>query len=369
MKDAIVLDAGAGSIKAGFAGEDVPRSVFPSMVGRHKKFPLFPLSNNPHDEETMLKKVYVGDVANNIRGMLKVTCPIIRGSVYSWFDMEEILHHTYRNELRVASEDHAIMLTEAPFNRDRKKMIQMFFEAFNVPAISAYSQAALSLYASGRHTGCVIDSGYEASYAVPFLGGYREGHCLKDRMTCSRFAGRFITESIVNSFMKRGILSGESSWILREIARDIKETVGYVALDYEEEMRNAKASSRPSETYTLPDGNQVHVGSACFRCPEILFNPQLAGSKSTGIHSLVCSSLWSVDDDWRTYLFRNIVLSGGNTLLKGMAKRMQKEVQKEVSIYARSFDVKVIAPSNRKVRHTRHTIPPLPRCVVLITSK
>ncbi|GJP40591.1 hypothetical protein CLOM_g254 [Closterium sp. NIES-68] len=319
---AVVCDNGSGTMKAGLAGEDAPRAVFPTIVGR------------PKDMSGSYEKPLVGLDAKEKRGILILEHPIEQGIVTSWDGMESIWQHTF-HELGVMVEERPVLLTEAPLNSeaDREKMAQMMFETFYVPSMSVVTQAALSLYASGRTTGLVLDLGEGVSHAVPIY----EGQALTDAILRLDLAGRDLTDYLIKLLTERGdSFTYASPDDQRDNVGDVKEKLAYVALDFDQETAQEMS-------YELPDGQMVTISAERFQCAEPLFKPSLLGKEGSGLHEMCYSSVEKCDADIRKNLYGNILLNGGTSNLRGIAERLTKEITQLAGT-----EVNVVAPHEQR---------------------
>ncbi|KAF7508414.1 Actin-like protein [Endocarpon pusillum] len=338
----LVLDNGSGTIRAGFAGSDLPTTTFPSYVGRPK---------HPRVLAGALEgDTFIGSRAQTNRGLLKLKWPLEHGIVTDWDDMERIWRHVYENELKTMSEEHPVLLTEAPLNpiQNRETAAQILFETFNVPALYIAVQATLSLYAAGRTTGVVLDVGDGVSHAVPVY----EGFAINSAIRRVDVAGRDVTEYLQTLLRKAGWVFHTSAE--KEIVRQMKETVGYLALDPRKEEKEWARGVYPGAEeertskiveYALPDGQKIKIGAERFRAPEILFDPALIGLEYSGVHQMVVDAIQRTDMDLRKNLYANVILSGGATLTKGFGERLLGEVKK---LAMRDTRIKIYAPPERK---------------------
>ena len=305
----LVLDNGSGMFKAGFAGEDIPRVIFPTVT----------------NSGTIGYEALASQVS-------PLCHPIQQGIVSDWQQMESIWQHTFHNELNVTTEDRPMLLTEAILNpkANRARMIELMFECFNTPSLYIGIQPVMSLYGTGRTSGIMYDSGYSTSYAVPVY----EGNIIPYGVHSTELSGVDVTEHLEQLLVKQGV-----SLAAQDVC-EVKEKLCYIPQDYKLEL-----TAGTNKNYELPDGHIITLNSRTLTAPEILFTPSKYGSNIPGVPARINTSILSCDRDIHKILYNNIILSGGNTLFPGIAKRMGKEL---CSITPPHVRAKITAAIERK---------------------
>lgn len=321
----IVIDNGSFLSKVGFGGNEAPKSVFPTVIARKQDLTCF------------------GDEALNqeIDHDLLISYPVQKGIVNNYEDIELVWQHIFDNVLKVSPEEHPMFLTdsinEKQINRCRK--IEIMMEKVKAPKFYLASQAVMAMYASGRITGIVLDSGAGVTQTVTTYEGngvyqanLREG----------------VTGTDIDAYLYQRLFSDNTYPYNQnqkmKYVRDIKETKCFV--EQEKSFKNHNRKDMLSESYYLPDGEEIKLNYGCCSSPEVLFTPSLSQlKKSKGVVDLLKSSIQLCDKLIWADLYGNIILSGGSTIFPGFHRRIRNEVRR---IAPRGINVNVIALANRK---------------------
>ncbi|GAB2216055.1 hypothetical protein Drorol1_Dr00023822 [Drosera rotundifolia] len=388
---AIVIDLGSHTCKAGYAGEDAPKAVFPSVVGSIDKMEVDdPVSDSNSTVKTFetekgksKRKLYVGTQSLGYRrDHMEVLSPIKDGVVTDWDIVDAIWDHAFRECLLVDPTEHPMLLAESSSNNpyQRERAAELMFEKYKVPALFLAKNAVLTAFASGRATALVVDSGGGSTTVAPVHDGY----VLQKAVLSSPVGGEFLSDCLKKSLESKGILikprysfkrkeirpgdfqtvdldypSTTESYRLycqRVIASDIKESVCRAPdTPYDE----AGYSNIPMTPYELPDGQTIEIGADRFKIPDIMFNSSLAltipGMESfaelapsvRGLPQMVLESIKKCDFDIRRELFSSILLSGGTASMQQLKERLEKDLIEESPQAAR---VKVLASGNATER-------------------
>lgn len=181
-------------------------------------------------------------------------------------------------------------------------------------------QPHLSFYAMGRTSGIVLEIGDAVTQTYPVIEGESKfnflflkivsmllGHQVPRAIQRLDMGGRDLTTRLAKLLMERNFCFASTAG--QEIVRDMKEKHGYVALDFEQELKKSERSI--GQKYKLPDGETITLAQERFKCPEALFNPQLLGYQSPGITRLLYNAIMACEMDFRKDLFCNMILTGG----------------------------------------------------------
>ena len=390
---AIVVDVGHTSCKAGFAGEDNPKAVFPSHVGVVRPGKDGVVGQRPAATGDSMDvdgasapagaaadvKYSIGTSALAYRkDHMEIEHPMTDGLVENWDLMEKLWDHAFKDRLRVQPEEHPMLIAEPSFNSEacREKMLELMFEKYKVPAVFISKNAVLSSFSCGRSTAVVLDSGGGSTSVTPV----HEGYVLQKALVRSPMSGDKMTDYLLSVLQGKGVqirpaysLSkkvgkdgtvhkvGDAAgmentrdsykmYMQKQIVNDIKESLCRTSETHFDETANAQI---PFAQYELPDGKTIDVGVERFKACELLFNPALleadkcsafgvqGPSELTAMQDMVTEAVGKSDADIKKDLYQNVILTGGNTLFPQFKERLERDLGESVS----GFKVKIISPA------------------------
>ncbi|EPQ63510.1 hypothetical protein BGT96224_1488, partial [Blumeria graminis f. sp. tritici 96224] len=303
----IVLDGGTGFLKVGYAAQNFPEHQYPSIVGR----PML-RTEEKGDNGIILKDIMCGDEAAAARNMLQLSYPMENGIVRKWDDMQHLWDYTFYEKMQIETTGRKILLTEPPMNplNNREKMCEVMFERYQFGGVYVAIQAVLALYAQDGVT-----------HIVPVYESVVLNH-LTRRLDV---AGRDVTRNLIALLLRRGYALNRTADF--ETVRQIKEKLCYVSYDLGLDKRLSEETTVLVESYTLPDGRVIRVGSERFEAPECLFQPHLVDVEQPGIAEFLFNTIQAADVDVRSSLYKAIVLSGGSSMYPGLPSRLEKELK------------------------------------------
>ncbi|KAK2087278.1 Actin-like protein 9 [Saguinus oedipus] len=308
---AVVIDMGTGTCKVGFAGQGRPTYTVATILGCHPKKPTTLGQSG--------LQTFIGEAAR-LRPELTLVQPMHNGIVVDWDAAELIWCHLLEHDLQVATCDHPLLFSDPPFSpaTNREKLMEVAFESLCSPAMYVASQSVLSVYAHGRVSGLVVDTGHGVTYTVPVFQGYNLPHAT-ERLD---LAGNHLTAFLAEMLLGSGLPLGQQDL---DTVENIKHHYCYVASDFQKEQ--ARPEQEYKQTLKLPDGCTVILGKELFQCPELLFNPpEVPGLSPLGLSTMAKQSLLKVPLEVRTDLAKHVLLCGGSSLFAGFKDRFRAEL-------------------------------------------
>lgn len=323
MSTNLILDLGSDTVKAGTSHDALPALIFPSVVGQPiKKRTLLLRKQQDESTDDNAGKYLVGADAMGQAAQASMVRPIRHGIVEDWAMFEHIANHTFE-QLGINPEEACVTITEPVYNPKHctDTLAQTFFETFGVHEMALMPSGVCALYASGRTTGIVLDSGDGVTQITPVFDSFLIPNAT-NRINCG---GQEVTEHLRRLLCEKGFTfsSAEDSVHVQAI----KNGLCYVSTAYASDISEEDEGGF-MESFTLPDGQSIKLDKERFRAPEILFQPEIIHSEVPSLQDFVVNSVKACAIDIRKALLSNIVVVGGNTVFPYFGQRLKEEVQK-----------------------------------------
>ena len=324
-KTPIIIDIGTSSIKAGLSGQEKPSLIFPNYFGEMK------YSKSVGSWKDDDKKHIIGNDCNKYFGVVKLKYPLSHGIFNNSEDISSIFEYIYSNlDMSITEiKEHPVLIAEPLLNpqENRRNIAKVLFDTYKIEQIFFASQPILSLFSTSSTSGAVLESGDGVTQSCIIY----EGYTIPGSFKRINLGGKEVTEYLQYLLNKKGHELRNSDGF--QITKKIKEELCEICPPEKEDKLEPI-------NYTLPDDSILEIGDERRLAPEILFNPLIREYEYPGIQEILAESINKTNVDLKLQLYGSILLSGGNTNIKGMKERIYKEIKK-------------LAPNKAKIRlHT-----------------
>lgn len=308
----LIVDLGTSSIKVGLNNEEKPRLHFPNYIGE-----LYEVG-----EDSAYKKIIGSDCDSQLEKLV-LKYPIQNGIFHNREDIKIVFDYLFE-KMGLSSErtSHPLLISEPLFNDKSNKanISEYLFEELDVPALSFASQPILSLFGTSKTTGTILESGDGITQSCIVF----EGYSIPNSYIRYDYGGANITENLQFLLSQKGYSFYGPSGL--QIVKKIKEqfccTFCFKPKEDENDNNNDK------DIFRLPDGSDIRIAQEKSLCSEFLFDPSSKGLDFKSMQKMIVESITTAGVDLRMKLYGTILLSGGNTALKGMAQSLHKEIKK-----------------------------------------
>lgn len=328
----VIIDVGTGYTKMGYSCNSRPDFIIPTIIGNRD------MKNVSQSQIVGTEDLdfYIGFEAIANQQLYPNTNIMKHGQIDDWDKIEQFWEQCFFKYLRCEPEDQPCLLTEPPLNSpdNREFTAEIMFETFNVPYLYIGMQAMLAIAASWTSkgprtfTGCVVDSGDGVTHVIPVVEGYPISNAIQHVPVAGREMTLFIADLLKD---REPTVPPEDRF---QTAKAIKERFCKVAM--RPSATFAHFDEKPEKYITKYTGKSsttgkpftCEVGYERFLAPEVWFSPELVSSEyTTPVSVLIDRAIQLSPITNRTQLYGNVVLSGGSTTYKGLAPRLQKDVQ------------------------------------------
>lgn len=385
---AIILDPGYSSVRAGFAGEDTPKSFVNSYYGVSSSSKLTfgddaihdPLASldirNPMSKEGMVEdwdtatQLWEYAITSRLTSF-KPSDPRTNGLNID--PSEHAMELPEVSEGERTLDEHPLLMTETAWNtsKNREKSIEIAMENWGCPAFWLARNSVMAAFGAGKATALVIDVGASTASVVSI----HDGLILKKSVQKSPVAGNWLSSQLrslfstmepkvdlVPHFMiasKMPVDAGAPAQATyRKYANNISDS--FRALEEERVLTEFKESvvqvwtgpgrlssqapngmsnqdyvkSLPGRVFEFPDGANQMWSVERMSVAEGLFDEKVAlpvtgeppVTKAQTIPEMVKQSISGTDVDIRPHLLGNIVVTGGTSLINGFTDRLHSEL-------------------------------------------